>query len=289
MNRTELTAGCIVTDDIGRILLLRGADGRWDIPAAPVGEAEDPADAAARALREACGLAGTVATSWAALIHDGPEPVRRQVYRLTADDLDRLTAGLPRAHGWFFADNLPGVTPHTARFLRAHAPARPHLPREQWLATTPRSWTCTAAILTAPDGRLLMVKGFDVDTYNFPGGMLDAHEASSEGAERELHEETGLRLPAGPLLAVCWQHPEPGLDHPIVQFFHDFGSHDPEAAQLSCHDKEIVGWAWLRPDELDEAAGPARARLARQVVAARPTGHTAILSVANASGRALGG
>ncbi|MEV6979335.1 NUDIX hydrolase [Kitasatospora sp. NPDC093806] len=289
MDHPPAVATALVTDPLGRILLLRRSDGRWELPCAPVRPAEDPAAAAVRALGEACGVTGT-ATGPVGVFEDGTEPAVRHVYALAPDrpgDLGRLALPRHATHSWFFADNLPGVTPATVRFLRAHAPGRPHLPRAQWLATTPRSWMCTAALVTAPDGRLLMVKARvrgpgrrpGAGRWNFPGGVLDTHEDSPTGAARELREETGLDRPAGPLLAVFWQHPLPGADHPIVQFFHDFGTVDPDAVQLACPDGEITHWAWLPPADLAAAAGPDRAHRAHRALAARTAGHTVTASL----------
>ncbi|MFB7470515.1 NUDIX domain-containing protein [Kitasatospora sp. NPDC056184] len=283
-------AAVLVTDVLGRVLLLRRPDGRWELPSAAVRPAEAPAAAAVRALAEVCGVAaGTVrpAGVFEEAAEDGAEAARRHVFALSAHApgaLDRLVLPRHATHAWFFTDNLPGVSPAAVRFLRAHAPARPHLPRPQWLATTPRAWLCTAAVVTAPDGRLLMVRSRvrepdrrpDAGRWKFPGGVLDTHEDSPTGAARELREETGLDRPPGPLLAVVWQHPAPGADHPIVQFFHDFGTADPAVVRLGCPDGEITDWAWFRPDEeLDAAAGPARGYAARQALAARASGRTA--------------
>ncbi|MER5353693.1 NUDIX hydrolase [Kitasatospora sp. NPDC002551] len=287
-----LVAEMLVTDLLGRVLLLRRPDGRWELPSAPVRPAEAPAAAAVRALAELCGVAAE-AVCPVGVFEDGADaadhaerPARRHVFALSAHApgaLDRIVLPRHATHAWFFTDNLPGVSPAAVRFLRAHAPARPHLPRPQWLATTPRAWLCTAAVVTAPDGRLLMVKPRvrepdrrpDAGRWNFPGGVLDTHEDSPAGAARELREETGLDRPAGPLLAVVWQHPAPGADHPIVQFFHDFGTADPAVVRLGCPDGEITDWAWLRPgEELDAAAGPARGYAARRALAARASGRT---------------
>ncbi|MFF7457113.1 NUDIX hydrolase [Kitasatospora sp. NPDC008115] len=284
-------AAVVVTDTLGRVLLLRRPDGRWELPSGPVHPAEAPTAAAVRALAEVCGVTAGAVRPLGVFedgCPDGAEggAARWHVFTLAAHApgaLDRLVLRRHATHSWFFTDNLPGVSPAAVRFLRAHAPARPHLTRPQWLATTPRAWLCTAAVVTAPDGRLLMVKPRvrepdrrpDAGRWNFPGGVLDTHEDSPAGAARELREETGLDRPPGPLLAVVWQHPAPGADHPIVQFFHDFGTADPTAVRLGCPDGEITDWAWLRPDgELDAAAGPARGYAARRALAARAAGRT---------------
>jgi 8-oxo-dGTP diphosphatase len=53
-----LLAGCVITDDYGRLLLLhryRG-HGQWELPGGKVEEDENPADAAIRELREELGV-----------------------------------------------------------------------------------------------------------------------------------------------------------------------------------------------------------------------------------------
>ena len=54
-------------------------------------------------------------------------------------------------------------------------------------------------IMTSPDGeKILISKEFRMAAgwwvYNFPAGLIDPGETPEEAAERELREETGLRL-----------------------------------------------------------------------------------------------
>jgi len=63
---------------------------------------------------------------------------------------------------------------------------------------------CGAAILDA-QGRLLLVKRIknpEAAHWGVPGGKLDWGEAARTCAEREIHEELGITVVAGPVLAV---------------------------------------------------------------------------------------
>jgi 8-oxo-dGTP pyrophosphatase MutT (NUDIX family) len=63
----------------------------------------------------------------------------------------------------------------------------------------PRSRTAVRVLLVSSADRLLLFRGWDpaepsVLYWFTPGGGLDPGETSAQGAARELHEETGLRL-----------------------------------------------------------------------------------------------
>ena len=63
---------------------------------------------------------------------------------------------------------------------------------------------CGAAILD-DQGRLLLVKRVknpEADHWGVPGGKLDWGEAARTCAEREIREELGIQIVAGPVLAV---------------------------------------------------------------------------------------
>jgi 8-oxo-dGTP pyrophosphatase MutT (NUDIX family) len=76
---------------------------------------------------------------------------------------------------------------------------------------SPRSGVRVAArvLLVDPAERLLLFQGFDphVPDESFwftAGGGLEPGEELRAGAQRELHEETGLRLPPGRMVGPVW-------------------------------------------------------------------------------------
>lgn len=55
------------------------------------------------------------------------------------------------------------------------------------------------------DGRILLQQREDFRTWGVPGGGLDPGEYLPDGVRREVHEETGLEVQVGDLLAVHWR------------------------------------------------------------------------------------
>jgi 8-oxo-dGTP diphosphatase len=63
----------------------------------------------------------------------------------------------------------------------------------------------SAAGLVLRQGRLLLVRHYRAGEFDFwlpPGGALEGEESIPECAEREVREETGLLVRAGPILYV---------------------------------------------------------------------------------------
>lgn len=61
---------------------------------------------------------------------------------------------------------------------------------------------CTAAIFDATRARLLLTRRSDNGRWCLPGGHMESGESLAECVEREVWEETGLRIEAGHLIGV---------------------------------------------------------------------------------------
>lgn len=153
----------------------------------------------------------------------------------------------------------------------------PLLPRDQWLASLPRSYTAAGMLLTDEAGRVLVLKPNYRPGWQFAGGVLDIGEDAHECARRELLEETGLRIEPGRLLVVSWAHPSDQLDHPSVHFIFDAGT-VPVGTPIALQEEELEEYRWVAPEEAMALVGPARELRLRAALAAREDGEVRIVS-----------
>jgi ADP-ribose pyrophosphatase YjhB (NUDIX family) len=61
---------------------------------------------------------------------------------------------------------------------------------------------CSAAILDAARGKILLVRRADNNRWCVPGGYMEPGESFTEACGREVFEETGLRVRVGRLIGV---------------------------------------------------------------------------------------
>jgi len=67
--------------------------------------------------------------------------------------------------------------------------------------TAPHS-VSVAGIVVRDDGRILAIKRRDSGQWEPPGGVLELGETLEEGVEREVREETGVRVAVHQLTGV---------------------------------------------------------------------------------------
>ena len=106
---------------------------------------------------------------------------------------------------------------------------------------------CGAAILDN-QARLLLVKRVknpEADHWGVPGGKLDWGEAARTCAEREIAEELGIRIVAGPVLAVTDMI---APDHHWVAITYRTESFEGEPAIQEAH--ALQEWGWFPLDAL---------------------------------------
>ncbi len=153
----------------------------------------------------------------------------------------------------------------------------PLLPREEWLASLPRAYMAAGVLLTDEAGRVLVLKPSYRAGWQFAGGVVDNGEDARQCAERELLEETGLRIEPGRLLVVSWTHPSPELDHPHVNFFFDAGT-VPDGTEVVLQEAELEEYRWVAPQEAMAMVGPARELRLRAALESRVDGELRFVS-----------
>lgn len=135
------------------------------------------------------------------------------------------------------------------------------------------------ALITADDGRVLVVRQSYRDAWALPGGICEFGEPPHAGCAREVWEETGLRIEAGRLLAVDWQPAGaeygPGA-RPSVFFTFD-GGIVPMGTQIILQAAELDAYRYVPPADLEGLLPPVVARRATAAVTALDAGGTVYL------------
>ena len=155
------------------------------------------------------------------------------------------------------------------------------LDEASWYASLPTMYGSAAALITDTDGpsaRVLLVKPNYRERWSLPGGMLEEGEPPHVGCFREVEEELGLLLPAGPLLAVGWTAPEGERPKPIISFIFDGGIlADPGGIRLQ--EEELDDWRFTDPAEFGDYLPPFVVPRLRGALTARFTGAPAYVPI----------
>lgn len=139
---------------------------------------------------------------------------------------------------------------------------------DTWFASLPGVVIAAGALITDPDGRVLLVKPNYRDHWALPGGICEHGEPPQEGCRRELAEELGMEIAVGKLLATDWSQPYGTAARPIMHFVFDGGRLD-DGAGIVVQEAELDGFrftpaaelaAHLPPYGLARVAGAIRAR-----------------------------
>ncbi|MFE5808449.1 NUDIX domain-containing protein [Streptomyces sp. NPDC056491] len=192
----------------------------------------------------------------------------------------RLRAALAALHTGSFAHLVDGVPQpgSPAGLDPARRLALEHsgtLDAASHRASRPKAVTAASVLFTDADGRILLVQPAygRSDRWNLPGGGIDSDlgEIPRAGARREVHEELGLDLAPGRLLAVNWSHK---AGRPArIRFLYDGGVLDaPVLARIRLDPTELRQWRTVGPSELPGLVKPALRRQITACLTARATG-----------------
>jgi len=105
-------------------------------------------------------------------------------------------------------------------------------------------------------GRVLLVDPVYRDTWDLPGGAVEAEESPQAACRREVAEELGLDRPVGRVLAVDWVPSRPGRPEGLIVVY-DGGvltARDIEA--IIVQEGELAGFAFVRPGEVARRVTP---------------------------------
>ena len=133
------------------------------------------------------------------------------------------------------------------------------------------SGTGAAALITDPEGRVLLVKPVSREDWGFAGGWVDRGESPHEGCAREIEEEIGLRLEVGNLLVLDWLTDTGLIDEPLTFYIFDAGViEDPSA--IRPRPGEIEDFGFFVPEQALERVGEFNRERLALALEARQTG-----------------
>ncbi len=93
----------------------------------------------------------------------------------------------------------------------------------------PRKRAISQLLIRDCSGRVLMCELTYKGDHDLPGGVVEVDESPQFAVAREIEEELGLRIEAGPLLLTDWLPPWSGWEDAVCLVF-DGGVHDASIA-----------------------------------------------------------
>lgn len=74
--------------------------------------------------------------------------------------------------------------------------------RQEYLASLPKKIMGAGCLFFDKEGKILIVKPIYRDTWNLPGGVVEANESPQRACIREVREEIGLKIKPERLLCI---------------------------------------------------------------------------------------
>jgi 8-oxo-dGTP pyrophosphatase MutT (NUDIX family) len=124
----------------------------------------------------------------------------------------------------------------------------------------PRKRAISQMLIRSTDGRVLLCQLTYKRDFDLPGGVVEVSESPQLAVTREVEEELGLKVEAGPLLLTDWLPPWGGWDDAVCMVF-DGRVHDPAVVDtIVRQEREIRSVAFCTLAEVREKCADFTAR-----------------------------
>ena len=144
-----------------------------------------------------------------------------------------------------------------------------------WRNSRPAKRRGAGALVRDERGRVLLVEPTYKDSWEIPGGSVEADESPRAACARELEEELGLRCEVGRLLCLEWQGPEPDRTESMMLVYDGGLITDPSTIRLP--PDELASYRFVEVAELDSLLVERLARRVRAALGALADGDVAEL------------
>jgi ADP-ribose pyrophosphatase YjhB (NUDIX family) len=130
-------------------------------------------------------------------------------------------------------------------------PAHGFTDADTWYAGLAGVVIAAGALITDPDGRVLLVKPNYRELWSPPGGICEFGEPPQAGCRREVAEEIGLAVPVGRLLLTDWGRPFGDRARPMMHFIFDGGTL-ADGSGITVQEEELDGFRFTATTELPD-------------------------------------
>jgi 8-oxo-dGTP diphosphatase len=151
------------------------------------------------------------------------------------------------------------------------------LPPDQYVASLARKRMAATAFFRDDQGWVLLVNPVYKETWELPGGAVEAEESPHAACRREVAEELGLDRPPGPVLAVDWVPSRPELPEGLIIVYDGGVLSETEIKKIVLADGELSGFAFVSRGEVAGLVTPLLARRVSSCLDAVATGTIAAL------------
>jgi 8-oxo-dGTP pyrophosphatase MutT (NUDIX family) len=116
------------------------------------------------------------------------------------------------------------------------------------------------ALCRDQSGRVLLVDPVYRDTWDLPGGAVEAEESPQAACRREVIEELGLDRSVGRVLAVDWVPSRVGRPEGLIVVYDGGVLAANDIAAITVQAAELAGFAFVDPAEVPMRVTPLVAR-----------------------------
>ena len=134
------------------------------------------------------------------------------------------------------------------------------MPPDVYVASLARKRMAAGALCRDRTGRVLLVDPVYRDTWDLPGGAVEAEESPQAACRREVAEELGLDRLVGRVVALDWVPSRPERPEGLIVVYDGgvLAANDIDAIVVP--EGELVGYAFVPPDQVPSKVTPLVAR-----------------------------
>ena len=134
------------------------------------------------------------------------------------------------------------------------------MPPDIYVASLARKRMAAGALCRDRAGRVLLVDPVYRETWDLPGGAVEAEESPQAACRREVAEELGLDRPAGRVLALDWVPSRPERPEGLIVVYDGGVLAANDIDIIVVPEEELAGYAFVHPDEVPKRVTPLVAR-----------------------------